>query len=368
MKRALGLLALVLAIPVVGGGAFLVLRERDSARAAEIARMRADEAAYATYGIRQDKLIDDPAKPKFAEDRVPQDLKTFPVDGERAHKYVKQLCDLGPRVSATDGMAKQQALIVKHFEGLGGKVTKQEFQGRQRSARNPVPMTNLVVSYFPDRKKRVIFCTHYDTRPAAHEEPDVKSWAKPFVSANDGASGVALLMELAHHMKDFPTDVGVDLVFFDGEEYILDLGVPGIREGDKYFLGSEHFAADYDANKVKLPYRYSAAILLDLFAADGARLAVEGYSWQAAPDLVKEVWRAAAAVGAKSFKNEKGFRRSDSILDDHIALLQIGVPAIDVIDFDYPHWHRLTDTPDKVSPKQLAEVGTVLLAWLQTQK
>ena len=295
MKQWLGVLALLLAIPVVGGGAYLVLRERATARARELAMVEADQRAYEAE---QAAKADD--KPKFAEDRVPADLKKFPVDGERAHGYVKRLCDIGPRVSATDGMAKQQAIITKHFEGLGGKVTRQEFQARQRSARNPIPMTNLVVSYFPDRPKRVIFCTHYDTRPAAHEEPDRGNWSKPFVSANDGASGVALLMELAHHLKDFPTGVGVDLVFFDGEEYILDPGVPGLQEGDKYFLGSEHFAGDYDAKKGKLPYRYTAAILLDLFAAEGARLAIEGYSWQAAPELVKQVWKAAEATGAKS--------------------------------------------------------------------
>jgi Zn-dependent M28 family amino/carboxypeptidase len=265
-------------------------------------------------------------------------------------------------------MAKLQQVVTKHFEKHGATVARQEFQGRQRSVARPIPMTNLVVSYFPDRPKRVIFCTHYDTRPAAHEEPDKGNWSKPFVSANDGASGVAILMELAHHLKDFPTGVGVDLVFFDGEEYILDPGVPGFQEGDKYFLGSEHFAGEYDAKKAKLPYRYTAAILLDLCAAEGARLAIEGYSWQKAPDLVRQVWKTAEAVGAKSFKVERGFDRGYEVLDDHVPLIRAGIPAIDVIDFDYPHWHRLTDTPDKVSPKQLAEVGTVLLAWLQTQK
>jgi hypothetical protein len=317
-----------------------------------------------------DRPADDPPKKdEFAGDRAKPDLKAIPVDGERALKYLKQLCDLGPRVSGTEGMTKQQELVVKHFEGLGAKVTRQEFQARQRSAPKPVAMTNLVVSWFPDRKKRVILCTHYDTRPAAHEEPDRRNWPKPFASANDGTSGVALLMELAHHMKDFPTGVGVDFVLFDGEEYILDPGVPGIREGDRYFLGSEHFAGEYAKDRAKLPYRYEAAILLDLFAHENARLAVEGYSWRFAPQLVNEVWRAADAVGAKSFKAERGFERGAEVLDDHIALIELAkIPAIDVIDFDYQHWHRLSDTPDKCSPKQLAEVGKVLAAWLQTQK
>src|SRR5581483_8272900 len=98
-------------------------------------------------------------------------------------------------------------------------------------------------------------------------------------------------------------------------------------------------------------------ILLDLFAHENARLAVEGYSWRLAPQLVNEVWRAAEAVGAKSFKVERGFDRGAEVLDDHIPLNQAGIPAIDVIDFDYKHWHRLSDTPDKCSARQLAEVG-----------
>jgi hypothetical protein len=317
-----------------------------------------------------DDPADDPPKPtRFAEDRVPPVAadKLPKVDGERAHKYLKQLCDLGPRVSGSDGMAKQQDLLTKHFEGLGGKVTRQEFKARQRSQRAEVAMTNLIVSWFPDRAKRVIFCSHYDTRPAAHEDPE-RNWNKPFVSANDGTSGVALLMELAHHLKDFPTGVGLDVVIFDGEEYILDPGVPYIREGDKYFLGSEHFAAEYTKTKGKRPHTYEAAILLDLFAHDGARLAIEGYSWRYAPKLVEQVWKAAEAVGAKSFKVERGFHRAVDVLDDHVALNEAGIPAVDVIDFDYAHWHRLSDTPDKCSPKQLAEVGTVLLAWLGMQK
>jgi glutaminyl-peptide cyclotransferase len=312
---------------------------------------------------------DPPKRDRFAEDRGPAkpEVKVFPVDGERAHKYLRQLCDLGPRVSGTDGMAKQQELVTRHFEGLGATVTRQEFQVRQRSRRDDVEMTNLIASWFPDRKRRVIFCSHYDTRPAAHEEPR-RNWNKPFLSANDGTSGVALLMELAHHMKDFPTGVGVDVVLFDGEEYIFDPGVPGVREGDRYFLGSEHFAAEYARNRLKLPHRYEAAILLDLFAHENARLAIEGFSWQFAPNLVTEVWKTAEALGAKSFRFERGFDRGAEVLDDHVPLNQAGIPAIDIIDFDYKHWHLLSDTPDKCSPAQMAEVGKVLLAWLHRQK
>jgi Zn-dependent M28 family amino/carboxypeptidase len=260
-------------------------------------------------------------------------------------------------------MARQQKLVTDHFEACGGKVTRQEFQARQRSKPAPVGMANLLASWHPDRPRRVILCSHYDTRPAAHEEAPA-NWGRPFVSANDGTSGVALLMEVANHLKGLPTGVGVDLVLFDGEEYIFDPGVPYVREGDKYFLGSEHFAAEYAKDKAKLPYHYDAAVLLDLCGHPDARLAVEGYSLRYAPRLVDQLWKTAEAVGAKSFKYERGFRRADEVLDDHVALNAAGIPAVDVIDFDYAHWHKLSDTPDKCSPGQLAEVGRVLTAWL----
>lgn len=316
---------------------------------------------------------DPPPKTKFGEGRDPQpaklpqpgDPKVTPFDGDRCMKYLKTLCDLGPRVSGTAGMTKQIALLTKHFEDLGGKVTKQEFTVRQKSRREDTAMTNLIVSWFPDRKSRVILCAHYDTRPFADQEAERKNWAKPFVSANDGTSGVALLMELAHHMKGLGTDVGVDFVFFDGEEYVF---TGPERADDGYFLGSEHFAAEYKKAKDKRPYQYVAAVLFDLFAHDGARLAVEGYSWANARNLVNEIWGVAEKVGAKSFRYERGFTRGNDVQDDHIALQAVGIPAVDVIDFDYKHWHTLSDTPDQCSAKQFTQVATVITTWLKGKK
>ena len=308
-------------------------------------------------------------KPLFAENRVPAaPAKPIPkasaFDGERAIKYLNQLCDIGPRISGSDGMKKQQKLLEKHFEDLGAKVTRQEFVGKQPSRRDPCPMTNLIATWFPERKNRIILCAHYDTRPQADQEDLRASWNKPFVSANDGTSGVAFLMELAHVMKDFPTEVGVDFVLFDGEEYIFS----GPDGDDKFFLGSEHFANEYKKNLAKLPYKYTAAILFDLFAHENARLAVEGYSWEFAKELVTEVWNAADEVQAKTFKFERGFNRAISVQDDHIALQNVGIPAIDILDFDYKHWHKLSDTADKCSAKQMTTVAHVITTWLKSKK
>ncbi len=305
-----------------------------------------------------------PPKVGFAEDRVPKpgDPKTA-LDGDRAMKYLKQLCDLGPRISGSDGMKKQQDLLDKHFADLGGKVTRQEFTAKQSSQRAEVALVNMVVSWYPDRKERIILCAHYDTRPLADQEANQKNWTKPFVSANDGTSGVALLMELAHHMKDLTTGVGVDFVIFDGEEYVF---TGPERQGDKFFLGSEYFAADYakQLKAKKIAHKYTAAILFDLFAHPNAKLNIEGHSWDNAKELLTEVWRTAEAQKAKSFKFARGFERATHVLDDHVALQNVGIPAINVVDFDYDDWHKLSDTPAKCSGAQMAEVGGVMLAWL----
>lgn len=291
--------------------------------------------------------------------------KEVAFDGDRAMKYLKQLCDLGPRVSGTDGMAKQQELLVKHFEAFGGTVTKQEFEAKQESRRDKVKMTNLTVSWFPDRDRRVMLCAHYDTRPIAHED-NPRDWRQPFASANDGTSGVAMLMELAHTMKDVPTAVGVDFVLFDGEEYIFEpTGLGGLQR-DRFFIGSDHFASQYAAAKGKRKHTYEAAVLFDLFAHPGAKFAVEGYSWAKAEPLARQFWQAAADAKAGSFLLAVG----GDVQDDHLALNRVGIPAIDVIDFDgyRPHWHKLSDTPDKCDGKQMAEVAKVTATWLQGRK
>jgi hypothetical protein len=287
------------------------------------------------------------------------EVRPVPFDGQRAKKYLQQLCDLGPRISGTEGMKKQQELLESHFRKLGATVQRQEFKVRQLSQKEQTPMVNLIVSWHPHRQRRILIASHYDTRPIADQEPNRAHWSRPFLSANDGTSGVAFLMELGHHMKDLKTEFGIDFVFFDGEEYVFETAPLG--GGDKYFFGSEHFAAEYVKSRATRTYRYDAGVLLDLFAGKDAQLKIEMYSWDAARPLVEQIWGVAKTLGARSFVFQKGYE----VLDDHIALIRAGIPTVDIIDFDYPHWHRLSDTPDKVSPEQMREVSDVLTVWLQ---
>jgi Zn-dependent M28 family amino/carboxypeptidase len=234
-------------------------------------------------------------------------------------------------------------------------VSWQRFTAQQRSQRRPVEMANLIVRWYPERTRRVILCSHYDTRPIADQERDMADWMKPFVSANDGGSGVAWLMEMAHHMKDLPTQVGVDFVIFDGEEYIFD-------RQDKYFFGSEHFAETY--RKERPAYRYTAAVLLDMIAGKNPRFPIEINSYWGAGPLVEEIWGLAAELRLPAFQ----FRQGHRVDDDHLALLKVGIPAVDIIDFDYPHWHRLSDVPENCSEEGMAQVARLLMVWLQRAK
>ncbi len=294
-------------------------------------------------------------KVQFAEDRA-ADIKAIAFDGARAMQYLRSLCAIGPRISGSEGMKKQQEMIVKHFEAHGAKVALQKFEGKQPSRKEAVPMVNIIVSWNPDAKRRIIFCGHYDTRPIADQEPRERDWHKPFLSANDGTSTVAFLMELANHMKDAKTQVGVDFVIFDGEEFMYD------PKRDKFFLGSDYFADQYKKNKPE--HKYIAAVLLDLFAHKDATFKVELNSWFQAAEVVESVWGEAKTQGVKSFILEQGLE----IQDDHLALNKAGIPAIDLIDFDYVHWHKLTDLPEHCSGDKMAEVAKVLTAWMQRLK
>ncbi len=306
-------------------------------------------------GSAEPAASDKPEREVFAADR---DDVVF--DAKRAMGYLEQLCKIGPRISGSEGMKKQQELLKKHFEGLGGKVEFQTFTARQKSRRQPVDMANLIVSWHPERQRRVILCSHYDTRPIADQESDRRKWEEPFLSANDGTSGVALLMELAHQMKDLKTQVGVDFVFFDGEEYIYD---PRPRPvGDDYFFGSEHFARSYRKSRPK--HQYVGAVLLDMIAGKNPRFPIEQNSWFSAAPLVDELWKIAKAEGCEAFQSREGPR----VDDDHVALNAANIPAVDIIDFDYPHWHRLTDLPENCSGESMQQVARVLTIWLQRIK
>ena len=291
-----------------------------------------------------------------------------PLQPDRAMGYLKEVCAIGPRVAATPGMLQQQELIKTHFEKFGAKVSLQEFKARHPDTGKDVMLANQIVEWHPEKKDRILLCCHYDTRPFPDRDPDPAKRKLPFIGANDGGSGVALFMELAHHMASLKCKYGVDFVFFDGEELIFD---DEVRK-DPYFLGSEHFAREYVINKP--PHKYKWGVLVDMIGdKKELRLYREKYSmsWTDTRPLVNDIWQTAEAIGVKEFIKVSKYE----IRDDHLALRNIGkIPTCDIIDFEYPtergpnYWHTTQDIPENCSGESICKVGYVLHEWLQRVK
>lgn len=273
------------------------------------------------------------------------------LDARRAYGYLLKICRIGPRISGTRGMAEQQQVILEHFTKHGAQVRFQTFDVAHPLTGDPVRMANTIVSWHPEAKQRILLCCHYDTRP--YPDRDFFNRRGTFIGANDGGSGVALFMELAHHLAKLKPAYGVDFVFFDGEEFIY-------RRGDEYFLGSEHFARDYVANPPA--YRYVYGVLVDMVGDRNLQLYYERKSLRFAPEVTTSIWETAQKLGVEEFIS----RRKHDVEDDHVPLNEIAnIPTCDIIDFDYRHWHTTKDVPAACSGESLVKVGRVLLHWLE---
>ncbi len=280
-------------------------------------------------------------------------------DGESAFEILKAVCEIGPRVSGSTGMKQQQEMLTKHFTELGAQVYLQEFNVRHPETGQLVQLGNLAVRFHPERKKRLLICCHYDTRP--FPDLDKQNPRGVFLGANDGASGVALLHELGKHMPDLEGKFGVDFVFFDGEEFVF------VYRRDPMFLGSTYFANQYAAGQ--WPAKYTYGVLVDMIGDKSLQIGYEGNSLSFAPRLTRSIWGVAQRLGVKEFSPVENHK----IRDDHLPLNSIArIQTCDIIDFDYPtpesknaFWHTEQDIVENCSADSLTKVGWVLLEWLK---
>lgn len=251
-------------------------------------------------------------------------------DGERAFEHVVAQCDLGPRpIGSAAGWATGDYIIAE-LEELGWTVTSQEFTYRGVKGRN--------IAGQQGSGPIVILGAHYDTRPYADYDPVDKN--QPILGANDGASGVAVLLELARSLDERKIQKEVWLVFFDAEDR-------GNLDGWPFSVGAEFFAEALEETP-------EYVIVVDMIGDMDQSLFFERNS---DPTLQEQIWTIAADLGYREyFVPEYKW----SIMDDHVPFVKRGVKAVDVIDFDYPYWHTTQDTPDKVSPESLQRVGRVL--------
>jgi hypothetical protein len=306
------------------------------------------------------------SKPLFASDaEAPASkfrLEDIPFDGRQAYEYLKQICAIGPRPSGSAGMAIQQRLVADHFRRLGAHVGFQEFSARNPRDDSQVPMANMIVQWHPDRTERILLCTHYDTRP--YPDKDARNPMGILLGADDGASGVALLMELGKWMPRLESRYGVDFVLFDGSQFVSKEGT-WKKEGDPRFLGADHFARLYATDSP--PCKYRKAVLLDMIGNEDLEVYQEfnSMSWRDTRPLVDEIWQAAYRIGVREFVPT----RKHSVADDHLKVHDVGkIPTCAIIDFDYAYWRTEQDTPFHCSPLALAKVGWVMLDWLAKAK
>lgn len=287
-------------------------------------------------------------------------------DGAAALRYTRDQLAFGPRVPGTSGAANAGDWIVRMMRQRTDTVIEQRFTHRTVEGRD-LPMRNILARIRPEATQRVLYVTHWDTRPYADYDPVLGNRNTPIPGANDGAAGVGLFIALADALKKTPPSVGVDLLFVDGEDYgrSFDRPFKDVLIGSRYF--AEHLPTP--------DYRPLYGVLWDMIADKDLDILQEPYSVMHAPEVVRRVWQKAADLGyAKYFLPRTGVE----VVDDHVPLNEKGLRVIDVIDYQYgppgpngearpSYHHTLQDTIDKISAKSLQIVGDVALALLTEQ-
>lgn len=268
-------------------------------------------------------------------------------DGEAALSLVRKQVDFGPRVPGTDGHAEQLAWMRARLDSLA-PVSEVDTFFHETAAGDSLTLYNLKAEFLPDATRRILLLAHWDTRPRSDEALDSALQNQPVPGANDGGSGTAVLLELAKMLSSYPPPVGVDLLFVDGEDYGPEV--------EDMLLGARHYASSLGEGS-----RPVYGVLLDMVGDIDPLFPIEGISAQLANIVVQKVWRVAERLGYSDFFPSVVGQR---VVDDHVPLLDAGLPTANVVDFNYGpgnrYWHTPEDTPDRVSAGTLEMVGEVV--------
>lgn len=289
-----------------------------------------------------------PAQPSVA-------AASTPFDADSAYAYVEKQVAFGPRVPGTPAHRACGDWLESRMRELADTVISQRvtltaFDG------TPLPARNILARFNPQAPSRTLLLAHWDTRPWADNDPNEENRSKPVPGANDGASGVGVLLEVARQLRAGGSDAGIDILFVDAEDY----GSTDVD--DSWALGARHFVQHPPVEG----YAPERAVLLDMVGGEGSTFAREYFSQHYAPQMLDAFWSAARDAGyASVFSNEMG----PAITDDHLEFIKAGIPAIDVIAFSpegtfLPTWHTLQDDMAHISRETLEAVGTTLMYWL----
>ncbi|MBR4838230.1 MAG: M28 family peptidase [Bacteroidales bacterium] len=306
-------------------------------------------------------------KPTQTAQKVEKKTVIVPAfNGDSAYYFVKMQCDFGPRVPGSKAHQQCAEWMVKTLKGYADTVFIQDFKTRVYDGK-AFDGKNIIASFNPNARKRIIIAAHWDSRPYADNDPDEKNWKTPIDGANDGASGCGIMMEMARVMKThrIADNIGIDLIFFDLEDY----GAPkwadeNLHNDLAWGLGSQYWSKKPHVSNYSAYY----GILLDMVGASNPRFPKEYYSQRDAAWVLNKVWRTARDMGYDDcFLNEIG----DPINDDHIYMIHYaGIPTIDMIHLNgeedrtscfYPYWHTMQDNIEQIDVKTLQMVGNVVM-------
>lgn len=273
-------------------------------------------------------------------------------DGERAYEELKTQCNMPPRIPGTEGHKQIQEYIRKKLKESEWTVESDQFNGYYQQLKKKLPMSNIWGKMDNDKTENYILIgAHYDSR--AFADKDKESPDQPLPAANDGASGVAVLFELAKTLKDHHSlkgKTGVMLLFIDGED--------GGRTSSYYCIGSKYFVSKYsDLKKIK------QTIIIDMIGDKDLTVYMDKFATEAFKKENEAFFSLANKLYPEKFKKRVKY----GMTDDHIPFIKKDIPAIELIDFDYPPFHTLEDTPDKCSAESLKAVGDVLIEYLKSQ-
>lgn len=270
-------------------------------------------------------------------------------DAEKSFAILNKQCEFGPRPVGSTAHTKTKEYLINELRKYTNSVESQNFSvsldGKVMS------LTNIIARFGKTTGDSILLSAHWDTRPIADRDRDPAKRKTPIIGANDGASGVAVLLELARIFKLSPPSVPVIIVLFDGEDYG--------PKGDDMFLGSRYFASNPPKGA-----KFRFGILLDMISDKNLGIYREANSQNAVRKVNDLIWSAANSLGYSSYFID---RVKYSISDDHIPLIEAGIPCVDIIDFDYIPWHTTLDTPDKCSPESLKIVGDVIQKIIYSQ-
>lgn len=296
---------------------------------------------------------------------APVVVPAFSADS--AYKYIQNQVNFGPRVPNTPQHLACAAYLSEQLRTFGAEVTEQKAQLRAFDG-TMLNAINIIGSYNIEQKSRILLFAHWDTRPWSDHDPDPANYNKPVLGANDGGSGVGVLLEIARQLQNQLPAVGVDIIFFDAEDY----GAPENFQGqatDSWCLGSQYWSA----NQHKPGYQARFGILLDMVGAGNAVFYREQYSDFYAPHVVDKIWRSASSLGfSRYFINEKG----GVVVDDHLYVNKIaGIPSANIIHYDPrsetgfgDFWHTVNDTMDNIDKQTLHAVGTTVMHVIYNEK